>query len=342
MIKKIDKGLYRIVILVSLTVILSLCVCWFLNVSKVHPKLVINDINLGSFEVAHTMEQAVRLENQGSGELLIYDVKTCCGMSLAGDFPKRISAGSEDVFVIRIRIPESHIPLEKNFVLHTNDPIEPVKKVFIRGVLDLPVYVSPTSIDIQYIVAGKQVKKAGIIMLPDNGQMDFNIVTSSPNIQVSSPRSIPQNIINGREYSMYAIDILVTEKTPRGTLQEYIFVKTGIAGRPYVVVPVKGMVESGLRVRPEQVFFGMVRGESIVTRSIRLEVIGPDWDSINVRPPDCPGIAAKLQQKGEKKFDLHVSLDPARMPEQLKSHITLEDSSGDTLQIPVLAVRKTL
>ena len=342
MIKKIDKGLYRIVILVSLTVILSLCVCWFLNVSKVHPKLVINDINLGSFEVAHTMEQAVRLENQGSGELLIYDVKTCCGMSLAGDFPKRISAGSEDVFVVRIRIPESHIPLEKNFVLHTNDPIEPVKKVFIRGVLDLPVYVSPTSIDLQYIVAGKQVKKAGIIMLPDNGQMDFNIVTSSQNIRVSELRSGPFRRIENREYETFVMDVGVDKETPRGPLQEYIYIKTGISRRPYVVIPVKGMVECGLRTQPNQIFFGMVAGDSIVNRIIRLEVIGPGWGSIKIRPSGIPGIAAKLQQKGEKKFELHVSLDPARMPKQLKSYITLEDSSGDTLQIPLLAMQKLL
>jgi len=316
---------------------------WLWHITTSRPELVVSDIDLGTYKSARTLERAIRLENRGSGELLVHDVKTCCGISLLGDFAKRIPAGSTEVIVLRIKPRGGPFPYEGSFGLYTNDPREPEKVVSVRGTLDLPIYASPSSIDLKNIAAGEQVENAVVFMIPDKKQVTFSSpVTSSPNIQASSPRSVPASRFHNREYGMFVMDVGVDKETPRGPLQEYILVKTGIAGRPYVVVPVKGMVERGLRVRPEQVFFGMVRGESIVTRSIHLEVIGPGWNAIKVEPTNCPGIAAKLQQKGEKKFELHVSLDPARMPEQLKSYITLEDSSGDTLQIPVLAVRKTL
>lgn len=315
---------------------------WLWHTTTSCPELVVSDIDLGTYKSARTLERAIRLDNRGSGELLVHDVKTCCGISLLGDFAKRIPAGSTEVIVLQIKPRGGPVPYENSFTLHTNDSRKPVKKVFVRGTPNLPIYVSPSSIDLKHIVAGEQVANAVTFLIPDNKQPAFSLVTSSPNIQISSPRSIPARRFGNREYNMFVMDVAVDKETPRGAMQEYILVKTGIARRPYVVVPVKGMVERGLRVRPEQIFFGMVRGESIVTRSIRLEVIGPGWNAIKVAPTNCPGIAAKLQQKGEKKFELHVSLDPARMPEQLKSYITLEDSSGDTLQIPVLAVRKTL
>jgi len=311
--------------------------------TKRRPELIVSDINLGIYKSAHTLERVLRLENRGPGELLIHDATICCGMSLVGDFPKTIAAGSTDVIVLSFKTPDSPVPLEKYFTLRTNDPEEPVKKVFVRGMPDLPVYASPPVIDLKHIDAGDRVVRAAMIMIPDDSnQASFNIVTSSQNIRVSELRSGPFRRIENREYETFVMDVGVDKETPRGPLQEYIYIKTGISRRPYVVIPVKGMVERGLRTQPNQIFFGMVAGDSIVNRIIRLEVIGPGWGSIKIRPSGIPGIAAKLQQKGKEKFELHVSLDPARMPKQLKSYITLEDSSGDTLQIPLLAMQKTL
>lgn len=342
MVRQINKRVYLISFLIGLMVLLVGGVGLLWGRSVLVPRLVVSDVDIGTYVPGQAVERTIRLENKGWRSLIINKAKPCCGMSLPYGFPKRIPARSTDVIVFRIKPRSGPFPFENSIALHTNGPGEPVKKVFVRGAPDLPFYAAPSSIDLHHVVAGGKFANAVTFLIPDNKRPAFGLATSSPNIQISSPRSIPARRFGNREYNMFVMDVVVDKETPRGPMQEYILVKTGIAGRPYVVVPVKGMVESGLRVRPEQIFFGMVIGESIVTRSIRLEVIGPGWDSIKVWPPNFPGIAAKLQQKDEKKFELHVSLDPERMPEQLKSYITLEDSSGDTLQIPLLAVRKTL
>lgn len=339
MIKQTNKRIY----LISLFIVLMVIVVGFVGLlwgrSLLVPRLFVPYVDIGTYMPGQVIERVVRLENEGWGSLIIHEVK---GMSLPYGFPKRIHAKSTDVIVLRFRAPDGPIPLERNITLHTNDPKEPVMKVFMRGMPDSPFYASPSKIDLKYIVPGENVEKVVAFLTPDNNHSDFSLVASSPNIKISSARNIPARRIDEKEYQIFLIDVGVNKEIPRGAMQEYILVKTGLAKRPYVVVPVKGIVDRGLRVRPEQVFFGMVKDESIMNRIIRLEVIGPGWDSIKIGPLGFSGISAKLQKKREQKFDLHVSLDPAGMPKILKSYITLEDSSGDTIQIPVLAMQKTL
>ena len=111
---------------------------WVWHTTKSHPHLFVSNINLGIYQPAHTLERALRLENKGSGELLIHDIKMCCGISLLGDFPKRIPAKSTQVIVLRIKTSSGPFPYEKSFALHTNDPRNPIMRVFVRGLPDLP------------------------------------------------------------------------------------------------------------------------------------------------------------------------------------------------------------
>jgi len=342
MVRQINRRAYIVTLFIALIVVLAGFVGLLWGRSLLVPSLFVSYVDIGTYKPGQVIERLVKLENEGRGSLIIHDAKACCGLSLPYGFPKRIPAKSADVIVLRFRAPASPAPLEKVFALYTNDPINPVKTVFVRDMPDLPFYASPPNVDLQYIIPGEKVEKALAFLITDNEQAAFTFSTSSPNIQISSPRNIDARSFGDKEYNTFVVDVSVDKETPRGPMQEYILVKTGFAKRPYVVVPVKGMVERGLRIRPEQVFFGMVIGESIVNRIIRLEVIGPGWDFIKIGQSGFPGISAKLQQKGQKKFELHVSLDPEGMPKKLKSFITLEDSSGDTLQIPVLALRKTL
>ncbi len=337
--KKLERKNYSTVFLVGLLALVAIYFGRSLVGSLLKPKLFVSDVDLGAYIPGQITKCVVHLKNIGSSELQIHNIKTCCGISLSGDFPKRIPAGMTDVIVLNIRTSGGPFPLEKDFSIHTNDQREPIKKVFLRGTPDLPVYTMPESVDLNYIIVGEKIANSLTFLVPEGNQPDFSIVTSSSNIYTSSVRGIQSRQINGRDYAVFGMDISVDKDTPRGKLHEYIYVKTGISGRPYIVIPVNGIVESGLRVRPEQVFFGMVE-DAIVDRTIRLEVISHGWDIIKIEPQDLRCITAKLQKKEENKFELHVSLDPAVMPEKLKSVITLRNSSGDTIQIPVLAVRK--
>lgn len=342
MAKHIDHRNRRVPCIVGLVVLAAACLGWQWGQSFRIPRLVVSDVDMGNYIPGQKVQRVIRLENQGRGSLVVNEVKSCCGVSVVGGVPKKIPAASSDVIILQIRAPDDPLPFERSVVLHTNDPTNPARRVFVRGVPDLPVYVSPRSIDLKHVLVGEQVANAAMIMIPDNKQVTFSLTSSSPNVHACFPEEVLVTRLHDRDYGMFEMEVSVGEGTPRGPLREYLLLKTGLERRPYVVIPVTGVVERGVRVRPEQVFFGTVRGRSVASRVVRLEVVGPGWDTIRIEPPDCSGVTATLQQNGEHTFELHVFLDPTRMPAKLRSDITLEASSGDTITIPILAARQTL
>lgn len=331
---------YRTLFIIGLIVLIVVPLAWSWAKSFFVPKLVVSDIDIGNCVPGQAVERTIVIKNEGRRPLLIHEAKTCCGVSLPYGFPKKIPARSTDVIVLRLRTPDGLVTIEKDITLHTNDPGEPVKKVFVRGTHSAPLYALPSLLNMKVIVAGKTLDKAVTFMIADNKQAHWSVVTSSPNLHTSEPRRIPAKRIGNKDYELFVMDVGVDKDASRGPLQEYIYVKTGIAGRRYFVIPVEATVERGLRVQPQQAFFGVVKGASKVNRIIRLEVIGPGWDSFKVNSSECPFIKTNVERKGEKKFELHISLDPTHMPKKLKSALTLESASGDSLHIPVLALRK--
>lgn len=100
-------------------------------------------------------------------------------------------------------------------------------------------------------------------------------------------------------------------------------------------------MKRGLRARPENVFFGVVKDEVVVSRSIDLEVLEPGWDTVEVDRPSEECLQGQVVQTGPSKYELRVSLNPEKMPKILDTVLTLRDSSGDSIQIPVIAVQST-
>jgi hypothetical protein len=74
-----------------------------------------------------------------------------------------------------------------------------------------------------------------------------------------------------------------------------------------------------------------------VSRTIRLEALAPGWTDVVVDPPSEECLTATIVQAGPGKYELAIALDPRRMPNPLKSALTVHDASGDSVDIPVLA-----
>lgn len=335
MIRQIGKKGYRIASFIGLTALMGVCVGWLLCGGLVPgPRLVVSDVDIGTYIPGQTIERAIRLENRGWRSLTIHGAIVCCGMSLPGGFPKNIAPRSTNFIVVRVPTPREYTALEQKIALTTNDRTNPVSRITIRGKPDTSFTATPTIIDLGYIVAGDRFPGVSTIRMVNNEKRLLNIVTSSPNIRASFRESSENGAIE--------IDLETAEETRRGKLQEYIYIRTGIPSQPNVIISILGKVERGLRPRPEQAFFGVVKSKTAVSRRISLEVIGQGWETVQVEPPACDGIEARLEQKDKKRFELHLSLDPSRIPQRLNSFVTLRGSSGDTMQIPILAVRKIL
>lgn len=121
MVRDTDKIDYRTAFLIGLAVLMAVCLGWLVVNSMVGPRLFVSYVDIGTYVPGQVIERVVRLENEGWGSLIINQAKPCCGLSLPYGFPRRIPAKSADVIVVRLRAPDSPVPLEKDFALHTNE-----------------------------------------------------------------------------------------------------------------------------------------------------------------------------------------------------------------------------
>lgn len=319
-------------VLVGLAGVIVISAIWLSAHLSARPRLAVSDVDLGSYIPGQTLERAVCIRNEGRRALAIYAVEPCCGMTVPFGFPTAVGPRSAAYVVVRLDTPASYGPIGATLTLRTNDPRNTLAHVAIRATPDDSITVSPTRVDLGYVVAGSTFAGVSIIKVAESWAVPPVAVASTPDLTVSLRQSA-----DGKNVQ---IDLGIAEGTPRGTLHEYLYVKTGVTRQPNVIIPVLATIERGLRPRPRQVYFGLVTGTRAVSRRIALEVIGSGWDSPHVESVACEGMEARLARTGDGRLGLCVSLDPTQMTQTVNSHITLSSGTGDSIEIPVIAVRK--
>jgi hypothetical protein len=190
--------------------------------------------------------------------------------------------------------------------------------------------VTPSSVSLGYIVPKSKFPHIAKIQTEKTPKGTPYITTSSPHLKAFLHNNVENNIIG--------IDLEIAGNAPRGKLKEYVYVKTGVRSRPNVIIAVSGVVEQGIRARPEVVFFNVIKREQILSRTIRLQVIDPSWKTVKVEPVEQQYIQVNLQQLDEDNFELQVSLYSSKMPAVLDFPITLRNEHGDAMLLPLLAV----
>jgi hypothetical protein len=310
-----------------------LCAGWAASALILRPRMVVSDIDLGVVAPGATVERAVPVENRGRGRLALREVKTCCGVATPYGVPREIEARSSTCIIMRIAVPYTYNMIERTVTITTNDRRCPIREIRIRGQLDRSVVVDPSHVNLGYVMNEGRFRDA-IEMTRETEKVEnaLSVVTSAPWIVTS----LHDDGVSGRA----TVDITILPEAPRGEFREYLYVKTGVPERRNVIIPVEGVVERGLRIRPQRAFFGIVEGKTPVSRKVRVEVIGAGWDRMEIEPTDIEGLDASLERKGAKTLELRLTLDPRKMPPFLNSFVTLRNMSSDCVRIPILAVRQ--
>lgn len=322
----------------SLPFILSLATIftagyWLFNTFVFTPKLVASDIDVGTFMPKMVIERIIRVENRGWASLYIYNVKTCCGATLPDGFPKKISPRTVSYIPIRLEMPVSYTPLKRIVALKTNDPKQPISKILIHGKPNTSVKITPPMVHLGYVKGGK-FSDVAKIQMQNKPASSCYATSSSPHIKVLLREDTADHIIS--------VDLELTEHMPRGKFKEYLYIKTNVSKNENLIVPISGTLERGLRPRPEKVFFGIVKEKTLVSRCIRLEIIGSGWETVKIEDIGFDGLDTKLKRESQKTFKLCICLNPLKMPPLLNCSIRLHNLYGDAVQIPVLAVHKKI
>jgi hypothetical protein len=329
----IHSKLFSLLAFIFLSILIGiLIVNVIVDVRLISPKLVVSNLDLGTFVPGSELERTIAVTNKGWRTLNISDVNTCCGCTIR-NVPLKIAGGSTGFLSFKLRTPNGCGEFRREIKLATNDPKNRRKRVVLHGLPDNSIIAKPVFINLGHVVPGVNLSDIIELQAEDTNQFNPYVVTSAPYLKASLHSCQVEGSVR--------IGLEITKDAPRGKIAEYLYSKTGIDGRPNIIIPISGTIERGLRIRPEVAYFGSIGRNQAITRSVRLQVLDPIWKEIRVVvPEEDMGISANLERKNDNNLILNVVLDPSETPPVLSSCVVLKNSMGDTLEIPVYAVRK--
>jgi hypothetical protein len=221
--------------------------------------------------------------------------------------------------------------LEKLIAFETDDPSHSLIECLIKGEPDFSAPYAIQNVGCGKITPGQVVHGFWQVFKGSGPDLTCQAVTTVPYIRVFVEQADAQGNVK--------LALEVSADAPRGELHGFIFVTTGVRANPSVSAEFHAEVERGIRMYPEHAYFGPVTGDTPVSREVTLEMLEPGWDVIQVNSPEQKCLEAKIEQVDHRQYKLKVFLDPTNMPQILKSNVTIRDGSGDSLQVPVFAMR---
>ena len=296
-----------------------------------HPRIVVGDLDLGDIPSGVQIERVVTVKNAGRATLSISDLRTCCGCTAPYGWEKQMPPGSQQSVVLRFAAPDPGSQISKRISFITNDPSQPAAQVNVKGRTEDPlVDVEPRAVDLGFTVPRSHPQAAKV--LRKGGQAE-------PMTIVSSAAWLKPVLVWGTDPASASVDLEIDPSCPGGKVNEYLFLKTGLPGMRTLTIPVEGFIERGVRVRPMQVYFGAIRGSEPVEASVMVLPLESSWSSLTVKDPGLDGLRAELLHESGGTLRLAVRIDPKTMPQAVTGKIVLENAQGQTVTVPVFAVR---
>jgi len=294
------------------------------------PPAVIAHGDMGQLRPFEVATRPLIIENPGRRAITIKGVHTCCGVSVPFEGSKIVPAHS--AIALLAKVSPTDTALEKLIAFETDDPSQSIVECLITGEPDLSAPYAIQNVECGKITPGQVVHGLWTIFKGSGPDLTCNAVTTAPYIRVFVEEVDAQGNVK--------LACEVSEDTPRGEIDGFVFVTTGVPAKPFVSAHFHGEVVRGIRTYPEHAYFGPVTGGTPVTREVTLEILESGWDMIQVDSPELECLEAKIEKVDHREYKLTVLLDPTNMPQVLKSNVTIRDSSGDSFQVPVFAMRE--
>jgi hypothetical protein len=197
------------------------------------PKLVVEQptFDFGEVLQGQTVQHTFRFSNDGNEPLQIEKVKSSCGCTAALVSAKSLAPSEAGKVQANFDSTRFRGAVTKTISLYSNDPGQPVMKLYIKGNIRLPLSVVPSRINLGQVEIGKTA--ATKMTLENHGDADLRldeIQTSSPDLVIAlSAETLPAG-------QSAVIDV---QLTPRSGQSRF---------NGYVTIPAKGPLKSDLRI----------------------------------------------------------------------------------------------
>ncbi|OHB29924.1 MAG: hypothetical protein A2X84_01755 [Desulfuromonadaceae bacterium GWC2_58_13] len=195
------------------------------------------DFDFGQIFQGEKVEHSFRFQNAGDEPLIIDRVRSSCGCTATLLSTKIIAAG--DVADLKATFDSTRFSgaVVKTIYLYSNDPVQQVTELHMRGTVKQEIILTPPRLDLQNLVVG--APKEIVVRLSNRGKMPLSL----SGLQTTTPELVAtlsaEQVAPGSEVD---ISIRVTPKEGAGRLNGYVILHTSSEHVPELRLPVYGTV----------------------------------------------------------------------------------------------------
>ncbi len=197
------------------------------------------DYDFGQIFQGEKVEHTFRFQNSGDEPLIIDRVRSSCGCTAALLSTKIIAAG--DVAELKTTFDSARFSgaVVKTIYLYSNDPVQQVTELHLRGTVKQEIVMSPSRLDLQNLVVG--VTKEFVVRLSNQSKKTLvlsGLQTTTPEFvaTLSSEQVAPD--------SEASITLRVSPKEGSSRLNGYVLLQTNSEHVPELRLPVYATVTS--------------------------------------------------------------------------------------------------
>jgi len=267
------------------------------------------------------------VRNTGQADLIIGQVQSSCGCTVAQSDKKRLAPGEATQLPVTFDTRHEKGPATRRIDVYTNDPQTPDLALTLQGTVRMESEATPSEIMFDSVHKGSEQTREVAISYHGTAR-DFSVTkvsNSNPNIAVTQQPGFKLKV-----------DLLKT--MPPGPFQDTIQIAT--TGRP-IEVPVFGRIVGDLVAEPAQVSFGILAHGGGAMRIVRLTNNGSRPVSIKEVSSTNPAVTAQSAPiTAGKQYKITLQLRKGTPDGQLRGQLVIktDDPGQASLTVPFYGI----
>jgi len=288
-------------------------------------------IDFGTLAQGEQPQHDVQLHNRGSAPLLIGEVTSNCGCTVAQLPDSVLAPGATTQMRVTLQTLSFSGDVVKQITLHTNDPGAPQATITLKAHVRPRLDVRPTQVDFGSVPVGESPVRTVTLKA---ARRDSLVVDSL---------LFPADYVRARLEQATIADSVVIQlhlelrpDAPAGPFRETGRIITNQTTAPRVPIHLRGQVRGFFTVSPPALSYGLVRSDR--GKSQKAVLTGAGDGHHRVTGADCPhpDVACQVVTVEEgRRYEVRVTLQPGIAAGMLQTEVVISTDDPAQPQIPL-------
>lgn len=220
--------------------------------------------DFGSVAPGKILEHNFIIKNEGKSPLIISRIRKSCSSCTNVNIMDNLIPPNKKTFLkVSIITPKSRSFIKDFLAIHSNDPNEPIKFVFLTARIVPFIEVVPSVVNFG-IVETSELPVNQELTVYQNSQNDLN---NHSRINIENNL---RNFIIGSKKEENIWELTLNKDSPIGPIDGRVIIESGSKEVPNIEVPILGKVIGDIYLKPEELFYGIIDPKKGAEQNIQI------------------------------------------------------------------------